>query len=119
MFLSRAFKVLVIALVAFVFAGIATAFAAANTVPASYAGDGSGTISGYTVSNIQYTLNAANPANIDAVSFTLDAAAGTVRIQLNGSTWYSCSNTGGNNWSCTTTGETVQGATSLRVVATQ
>ncbi len=119
MFLSRAFKVLVIALVAFVFAGVATAFAAANTVPDSYAGDGSGNISGYTVSNVQYTLNATNPANIDAVSFTLDAAAGTVRIQLNGSTWYSCSNTGSTNWSCSTPGETVLGATSLRVVATQ
>lgn len=119
MFLARAFKVLLIALVAFVFAGVATAFAAANTVPDTYAGDGSGTISGYTVSNIQYNLNATNPGNIDSVSFTLDAAASTVRIQLNGATWYSCSNTGGNNWSCTTTGETVLNATALRVVATQ
>lgn len=119
MFLSRAFKVLLIALVAFVFAGVATAFAAANTVPGTYAGDGSGAISGYTVSNIQYALDSGNPANIVSVSFTLDAAATTVRIQLNNATWYSCSNNGGNNWSCSTTGETVLNATALRVVAVQ
>ncbi len=120
MFLSRAFKVLLIALVAFVFAGIATAFAAANTVPGTYAGDGSGAISGYTVSNIEYTLNNTNPADIDAVSFTLSATARTVRIQLSSNgTWYSCSNTSGNNWSCTTSGASVLNATSLRVVAVQ
>ena len=33
-------------------------FAAANTVPASSAGDGSGAISGYTVSVVAYGLNA-------------------------------------------------------------
>jgi hypothetical protein len=121
MFLTRAFKVLVIALVAFVFAGVATAFAAANTVPDSYAGDGSGTISGYTVSNIQYHLNATDPASIDSVSFTLSASAGTVKIKLvaAGSTWYDCTNTSGNNWSCTTTGATVLSADQLRVIATQ
>ena len=123
MFLTRAFKVLVIALVAFVFAGVATAFAAANTVPDSYAGDGSGTISGYTVSNIQYHLNATDPASIDSVSFTLDASASTVKIKLvavaAGSTWYNCTNTSGNNWSCTTTGATVLSADQLRVIATQ
>ena len=121
MFLTRAFKVLVIALVAFVFAGVATAFAASNTVPDSYAGDGSGTISGYTVSNIQYHLNATDSGNIDSVSFTLSASAGTVKIKLvaAGSTWYDCTNTSGNNWSCTTTGATVLSADQLRVIATQ
>lgn len=120
MFLARASKVLLISLVAFVFAGVATAFAAANTVPDTRAGDGSGTISGYTVTNVQYHLNSSNPASIDSVSFTLDAAAGTVQIKLvsSGSTWYSCSNTGGNNWSCTTTGATVLSADQLRVIAT-
>ncbi len=121
MFLKRAIKIFAIAIAAFVFASVATAFAAANTVPSSSAGDGSGTVSGYTVSNIQYTLNGTNPANIDSVSFTLSAVAGTVKIKLvaAGSTWYSCTNPSGNNWSCTTTGATVLSADELRVVATQ
>ena len=95
-------------------------FAAANTVPASTAGDGSGVISGYTISGIAYTLNASNPGNIDTVTFTIaPTAAGTVRIKLvnAGSTWYNCTNTAG-AVSCTTTGAPVTTADQLRVVAT-
>ena len=69
----------VIIAVAAALAFAAYAFTAANTVPSSKAGDGSGTISGYTVSNIAYTLDATNAANIESVAFTLDAAATTVR----------------------------------------
>ncbi|HSC91657.1 MAG TPA: hypothetical protein VLB86_08395 [Gaiellaceae bacterium] len=96
------------------------AFTASNTVPASKAGDGSGAISGYTVSNVAYTLNATNPANLDSVGFTLDSAAGTVKVKLvaAGSTWYSCTNPSGNNWTCATTGATVVSADQLQVVAT-
>jgi hypothetical protein len=62
-------------------------FAAANTVPESGAGDGEGDISGYTVSNIDYTLSSADPSVISAVSFDLDATDGagqpeTVKITL-------------------------------------
>lgn len=119
MFFSRFIKVFVIVLIAFVFATVATAFAASNTVPSSAAGDGAGGVSGFTVSSVQYNLNAANPANIDSVTFTLNAAAGTVKIKLvaAGSTYYSCTNTSGNNWSCTTTGATVSSADELRVIA--
>jgi hypothetical protein len=95
-------------------------FAATNTVPATAAGDGSGVISGYTISAVAYTLNAANPGNIDSVSFTISpTAAGTVRIKLVnlGSTWYSCTNTAG-AVSCTTTGASAASADQLRVVAT-
>jgi hypothetical protein len=41
-----------------------------------------------------------------------------VRVQLNGSTWYNCTNTAG-SVSCTTAGLTALAATSLRVVAAQ
>jgi hypothetical protein len=95
-------------------------FAASNTVPASTAGDGSGVISGYTISGIAYTLNGTTPTTIDTVSFTISpAAAGTVRIKLvnAGSTWYNCTNTAG-AVSCTTTGASVVSADQLRVVAT-
>lgn len=69
--------------------------AAGNTVPATRAGTGSATISGYTVSSIHYTLNATSPQNIDSVSFSLDAApvtGSTLRVKLRstGTTWYAC-----------------------------
>ena len=50
----RSFGMLVIALI---LAASIYGFAAANTVPGTSAGDGSGAISGYTVSNIVYGLN--------------------------------------------------------------
>jgi hypothetical protein len=97
------------------------AFTASNTVPGSSAGAGSGAISGYTVSNVAYTLGAV-PTNMDAVTFTLDKAAGTVKAQVQtGGSWYSCTNGGsGNNWTCDTTSPqaTVQPADQLTVVAT-
>jgi hypothetical protein len=97
------------------------AFTAANTVPQSYAGDGSGTVSGYTVSSIHYNLNATNPANIDSVQFSVDVApvaGSTMRVQLaGGGSWYSCTNAG-TAVTCTTTAPqaTVLAATTLRVV---
>lgn len=99
----------------------ASAFTASNTVPASSAGDGANTISGYTITNVQYTLNATNPKNMDAVTFTISpAAASTVKIQVvNGGSWYSCTNTAG-SVSCATTAPqaTVLAADQLTVVAT-
>jgi hypothetical protein len=99
----------------------AYAFTATNTVPATQAGAGSGAITGYTISNVAYTLNA-DPTQIDAVTFTISpATAGTVKAQLvTGGTWYSCSNTAGSVSCDTTVGTqaTVAPANSLSVVAT-
>ncbi len=121
MFNFRYFKFFVIALMGLIFASAAFAFAAANTVPATAAGDGAGAISGYTVSNIQYVLNAGTPSNIDMVTFTLDSAATTVKIKLvaAGGTYYSCTNPSGMNWECVTTAPqaTVLPADELRVIA--
>lgn len=97
------------------------AFTAANTVPASKAGDGTGTVTGYTVSAIHYNLNAANPANVDSVTFTLDTApvaGSTLRVQLAAAgSWYTCTNAA-TAVTCTTTAPqaTVVGITALRVV---
>jgi hypothetical protein len=122
MFIKRSIKVFVIAIVAFAFASVATAYAAANTVPASKAGDGSGAISGYTVSAIHYVLNS-TPTTIDSVTFTLNSApvaGSTIKIKLvaAGSTWYTCTNAGTavtcNNGS--TLGASVSTADSLEVV---
>ena len=116
----RTLKVFAILLVVVVLAGSAYAFAAANTVPATQAGDGSGTISGYTVTNVAYNLNSSNPSLLDSVDFTLSAAATNVQIKLvsAGSTWYACTVVSGNNWTCDTTGATVVSLDELRVVAT-
>lgn len=101
------------------------ALAASNTVPGTQIGAGAGTISGYTASNVTYSLNATNPANVDAVNFTLNEPASTVRVKLeSGSTTYypasNCTNPAGNDWICTTilpTQSTVAAADELSIVA--
>jgi hypothetical protein len=122
MFKFRSSKMFVVVLIVLVLATSAFAFAAANTVPASYAGEGASTTSGYTVSNVVYNLNATTASNIDSVSFTLNAAASTVKIRLvTTGSYYSCTNPSGFNWSCATTSPqaTVAAADELRVIATQ
>ena len=118
---KRRGRLLATLVVAGVLATATYAFTASNTVPASRAGDGSGAISGYTVSGVAYTLNATYPSNLDSVAFTLDAAASVAKIKLvaAGSTWYSCTNPSANNWTCSTTGAAVAPADQLQVVATQ
>lgn len=97
-------------------------FAAGNTVNASKAGDGAGGVSGYTVSNVHYTLDGTDPSLIDAVDFDLDADADatSVKVQFNSSgSWYGC--TGGpTSFSCdVAAAATVLSVTSLRVVAAE
>lgn len=79
-------------------------YAATNTVPANQLGEGAGVISGYTVNNLVYSLNATNPSNIDEVSFTLDGSASTVKIKLMAASasYYDCSINAG-TWECDTT----------------
>ena len=119
----RSSKLFVVVLVVLVFATTAFAFAAANTMPPStYAGEGSSTTSGYTVSNVVYNLNAGTPSNIDSVTFALNAAATNVKIRLiTTGSYYACTNTSGFNWSCATTApqSTVAAADEFRVVASQ
>ncbi|MCC6961424.1 MAG: hypothetical protein IT301_16375 [Dehalococcoidia bacterium] len=94
-------------------------FAATNTVPDSNAGDGSGAVSGYTVTNIHYTLGA-NPATTSQVSFDVTPAfssTGTNVISLDGgTTWITCS--GASSVTCPAT-VSVLSLGSLRVVAAQ
>lgn len=99
----------------------AVGFAASNTVPNSKAGDGSGTVTGYTVTDIDYNLNATNPGNIDSVTLTLNAATAsdaTVRVQLvSAGAWYTCP-AGTDTPTCTTTSPQaiVLAADNLRLV---
>ena len=97
-------------------------FTNTNTVPASNAGSGSGAISGYTASSVTYTLNGTTPNNIDQVAFTIAPTnATTVKIRLDGVTWYACVNAAGSVTCNTTVGTqaTAVAATSLEVVAAQ
>ena len=93
-------------------AGGAYAFTASNTVPTSNVGAGSGTVSGYTVTNLHYGLNATNPVNLDSLSFTVSpvipsTSSGKVIVQT------TLSSGGPNTYTCatTTTGDTVTCAT--------
>lgn len=121
---SRGLRAVIAALVvAFLtFAG-SSALTASNTVPDSQAGDGAGSITGYTVTNVSYDLNATNPQNIDEVTFDLDSTPATgseieVRLDSSTSTWYSCTFVG-TAVTCDTTGTViaVADADELRVVA--
>lgn len=99
-------------------ATISTGLTASNVVPGSRAGDGTSTVSGYTVAGVGYTLNAATPTNVDAVTFTISPTSATsVRAKLAGA-WYSCTNSSG-SVSCPTTSPqaTVGAVSSLQVVA--
>jgi hypothetical protein len=118
MFTKNTVKIVFIAIIALSLSGFTYAFAASNTVPAAYAGDGVGKISGYTITNVVYHLNSTDPANIDSVSFTLSNAATSVQIKLvqSGSTYYTCTITG-TSISCLTAGATVSAADELRVIA--
>ncbi|MEE8422010.1 MAG: hypothetical protein V3S31_04445 [Dehalococcoidia bacterium] len=80
------------------------AFTAANTVPTSSAGEGTGVISGYTITAIAYTLNATDRSFIDTVAFTAtadNASAGTtlsnifVEVDDGTNEWYTCTRGGG------------------------
>ncbi len=103
----------------------ALGFAATNTVPASNAGDGSGTVSGYTISNIHYNLNATNPSTANGVTFDTAPsvpATGTVHVSFDGgTTWSPACSVSGATVTCTFSTPQPIGAsfTSLRVVAAQ
>jgi hypothetical protein len=113
------------ALLAFVVATSGYAFAATNTVGTSNAGDGSATVSPFTVSAIKWTLNASDPTKIGGLSFTISPAATAVRVGVDvgaGSTsWLAasdCTVSSGTSVSCTpTTSVGTQALVGLRVAA--
>jgi hypothetical protein len=117
-------RTLLVALLAFIVAVSAFAFTASITFnggnDAGAAGSGSGTISGFDVTQIRYQLDTTNPANLTGVIFQLDKAATNVRAKVNGMGSYSICSGGtaaGTDWTCSLSG-TVASATSLDVVAT-
>ncbi len=75
-------RLLVVLAIIAIMATAAYGFAASNTVNPSHAGDGSGAISGYTVSKVHYTMDTINPANVSGVSFELDQPANTAQVRF-------------------------------------
>jgi hypothetical protein len=130
--ITRRTRSIVIGVVAVVVvAGGAYAFTASNTVPATVAGAGTGAVSGYTVTNVDYTTNTTTPANIDSLKFTISPAipstgAGKVVIaaalSTGGPNNYTCAaDTAGTTVTCPTTSPqlTVALLTGITVIAAQ
>ena len=124
------FRTTTVILLALILSAVAYGFAAANVVPDSYAGEGTGNVSGYTISNIHYVLDVTgNPGMVSTVTFTTDVAvpaAGTVYVVADNGlgTQYesdACTGLGGVNLSCdfSTNPVTVPSIENLRVVAAQ
>jgi hypothetical protein len=124
MFVARITQLLAVVAVA-----AATGFAvdmltASNTVPATAAGSGATAISGYTITNVSYNLNATTPTDIDSVTFTINpTAVATTKIQLAAAgQWYDCTDDNAGSVTCNTTAPvqaTVSGATQLTVLAAE
>ena len=95
------------------------AFTASNTVAASKAGDGTGTVTGYVVSSVHYGLNSTDPTKADSVTFDLDStpvSGSTIKTKVGGN-WYTCTNTAAAVTCATTSPQaTVQPITALQVV---
>jgi len=103
-------------------------FAAANTVPETGAGDGSGTVSGYTISNVSWSLLSSEPSSLSGVQLDVAATAGAgdasdVRITVDGGTnWVSCSGPSGSTWTCSFSAgsePSVSSVSALQVVAVE
>jgi hypothetical protein len=98
---QRKLTVLIAIIIALAIGGGVYAFTASNTVPLTTAGSGSGVVSGYTVTNLHYVLDATTPTNIDSLTFTIspaDPSTGTGKVTVAAT----LSTGGPNNYSCTT-----------------
>jgi hypothetical protein len=95
--MSRNIKVLLVFVAVLALAGAAYGFAAGNSVPKNAAGYTANVVSGYSITNIVYKLNADTPTLVDNISFVVapttsgDPDAQTVKLQtaLSG-TWTTC-----------------------------
>ncbi|MGZ8716418.1 MAG: hypothetical protein ACXWYO_04830 [Gaiellaceae bacterium] len=94
---TRPRTIVAVALLTAILAAGAYAFTASNTVPSSNAGSGSGTVSGYTATNLTYALTAADPNTIDTLTFDISPTTTSVVKVKAGTTgsWKTCANAAG------------------------
>src|SRR6188472_1007604 len=118
---KRRRRLVLVALLAFGRGTTGCAYAAGITFNgasnAGAAGEGAGTISGYNVTNIKYTLDNNDPANITGVEFALSPdTATTVKAKVTGmASWGTCT-AAGTTWQCVVSGD-AQAAVQLKVAA--
>ena len=102
----------------------AYAFVQLNRMPAAPPPDLAGAANSYSVSNIVYTLGAADPSSIASVKFTItpsstNARISTVRAKLisASSNYATCANvpSGSASWACPISGVTVAAADQLNL----
>jgi hypothetical protein len=123
----RNFKVLLAVLAVMIIAGSAYAFAAANVVPDTNAGYVASVVSGYTVGNIVYDLDATDPTLVDAITFDINPTTGTNKALLvmvqtaTGGAWTTCTLVDGTlpevQVTCTYGALALSSVTALNVVA--
>jgi hypothetical protein len=129
---KRRLSVLVGVGAALAIGGGAYAFTASNSVSSSTVGAGAAVVSGYTIANLHYGRDAAIPANIDSLTFTIAPAvpsSGSGKVLISaalstgGPTGYSCTTdvSTGTNVTCITTSPQLTATllTGVTVVAAQ
>jgi hypothetical protein len=119
-------RLLVVVILTLIVAATVYGLAAANVVPESGAGDGANSITGYTVTNVTYTLDT-TPYNLSKVTFNINPTSAaqapvTVKVALVDPpvTWYACTVGTSPSWSCTfSPAVPITPTNKLRVVAAQ
>ena len=125
--MKNKFRILALLILVLVLGAATYGFAAGNTInDAGLVGEGSGIVSGYTVTLVVYTLDSNDPTNFDTVTFTLNAAASDVYAGPGDGTnvsWStsSCTDLGSNRFECDISGSTISvaDATTLHVSSVQ
>jgi len=102
----------------------AYALAQLNRTPAPSVAGSAGAANGYRVSNIVYTLGAADPRSISSVKFTITPSSANVRIATvraklvsSGAGYSTCRNVpvGSQGWACPISGVTVAAVDQLKL----
>lgn len=108
----------IFALIVTIFFSTGYAYASSNTLEQNLSGDGLSSISGYVIENVSYNL-AHDSAQMDSVSFSLNAPATNVKVQLTTTQvdWYECVNTTDFKWTCSTNNVSLLEVNQLRVIA--
>jgi hypothetical protein len=81
-------------------------------------GQGTGQLSGVTVTNVHYLTNPGDPTQIEAVEFDTDIFQGTVEVKLvsTSTDYFRCVKSSAQHWICSLSDTSVASVDELRVV---